>query len=207
MSAVVDVWGWRARFALVRGQTINDVIAKMPAIESGLGTFRGAARVVPTPDDLANRFELRVLDKDPHADAITWPGPSVTSITEPVDLGPFEDAAPAKVLFLRRHGLFGQHLVGTYDRWQLADKEKFDTPPAGIGVQDAKDWLGQQQRVEGILGGSRSQLLNGRQFGGERRDLSAPPPCQAEQCQRKDGDPDRTVQLHQQHRSLPLATK
>jgi hypothetical protein len=107
MSAVVDVWGWRARFALARGQTINDVIAKLPAIESGLGTFRGAVRVVPTPDDLANRFELRVLDKDPHADAITWPGPSVSSITEPIDLGPFEDAAPVKVLFLRRHALFG----------------------------------------------------------------------------------------------------
>jgi S-DNA-T family DNA segregation ATPase FtsK/SpoIIIE len=107
MSAVVDVWGWRARFGLARGQTITDVIAKLPAIESGLGTFRGAARVYPTPDDLANRFELRVLDKDPHADAITWPGPSVTSITEPVDLGPFEDAMPARVLFLRRHGLFG----------------------------------------------------------------------------------------------------
>jgi S-DNA-T family DNA segregation ATPase FtsK/SpoIIIE len=107
MSAVVDVWGWRARFALARGQTINDVIAKLPAIESGLGTFRGAARVLPTSDDLANRFELRVLDKDPHADAITWPGPSISSITEPVDLGPFEDASPAKVLLLRRHGLFG----------------------------------------------------------------------------------------------------
>jgi hypothetical protein len=107
LSAVVDVWGWRARFALARGQTINDVIAKLPAIESGLGTFRGAARVVPTPDDLANRFELRVLDKDPHADAITWPGPSISSITEPIDLGPFEDAAPVKVLFLRRHALFG----------------------------------------------------------------------------------------------------
>jgi len=107
LSAVVDVWGWRARFALARGQTINDVIAKLPAIESGLGTFRGAARVVPTPDDLANRFELRILDKDPHADAITWPGPSISSITEPIDLGPFEDAAPVKVLFLRRHALFG----------------------------------------------------------------------------------------------------
>ena len=95
MSAVVDVWGWRARFALARGQTITDVIARLPAIESGLGTFRGAARVYPTPDDLANRFELRVLDKDPHADAITWPGPSVASITEPIDLGPFEDATPA----------------------------------------------------------------------------------------------------------------
>ena len=81
--------------------------AKLPAIESGLGTFRGAARVYPTPDDLANRFELRVLDSDPHADAITWPGPSVTSITEPIDLGPFEDATPARVLLLRRHALLG----------------------------------------------------------------------------------------------------
>ena len=107
LSAVVDVWGWRARFALARGQTIADVIAKLPGIESALGTHRGAVRVYPTPDDLANRFELRVLDRDPHADAITWPGPSVTSVTEPIDLGPFEDAAPARVLFLRRHGLAG----------------------------------------------------------------------------------------------------
>jgi hypothetical protein len=107
MSAVVDLWGWRARFRLARGQTIDDVRAKLPAIESGLGTFRGAARVYPTSDDLANRFELRVLDKDPHADAITWPGPSTATITEPIDLGPFEDATPAKVLFLRRHGLLG----------------------------------------------------------------------------------------------------
>ncbi len=92
MSAVVDVWGWRARFALARGQTIADVIAKLPAIESALGTYRGAARVYPTKDGLANRFELRVLDRDPHADAIPWPGPSVTSIAQPIDLGPFEDA-------------------------------------------------------------------------------------------------------------------
>src|SRR6202453_2216463 len=106
MSALVDVWGWRARFRLARGQTITDVIAKVPEIESGLGTFRGAVRVYPTPDDLANRFELRVLDTDPHADAIPWPGPSTRSITEPIELGPFEDAAPCRVLLLRRHALF-----------------------------------------------------------------------------------------------------
>src|SRR5205085_10304557 len=57
--------------------------------------------------DLANRFALRVPDTDPHADAISGPGPRVTAITEPIDLGPFEDAAPAKVLFLRRHVLVG----------------------------------------------------------------------------------------------------
>jgi S-DNA-T family DNA segregation ATPase FtsK/SpoIIIE len=107
MSAVVDVWGWRARFGLARGQTIQDVMGRIPALESALGTFRGAVRVHPTPDDKANRFELRVLDMDPHADAIPWPGPSVSSITDPVDLGPFEDASPARVLFLRRHALFG----------------------------------------------------------------------------------------------------
>jgi hypothetical protein len=39
MSSTVDGWGWRARFRLARGQTIRDVIAKIPAIESGLGTF------------------------------------------------------------------------------------------------------------------------------------------------------------------------
>ncbi|MBO0801678.1 MAG: cell division protein FtsK [Nocardiopsaceae bacterium] len=107
MSALVDVWGWRARLRLARGQTINDVMTKLPAIESGIGTFRGAVRVYPTPDDLANRCELRVLDIDPHADAIDWPGPSTTTINEPIDLGPFEDAAPCRVRFLRRHVLFG----------------------------------------------------------------------------------------------------
>ncbi|HEU5157028.1 MAG TPA: FtsK/SpoIIIE domain-containing protein [Streptosporangiaceae bacterium] len=106
-SAVVDVWGWRARFTLARGHTIGDVLNKVPAIESALGTFRGAIRVYPTPDDRANRFELRVLNMDPHADAIAWPGPSVTTITDPIEFGPFEDAAPARVLMLRRHGLFG----------------------------------------------------------------------------------------------------
>jgi DNA translocase FtsK/SpoIIIE-like protein len=107
MSALVDVWGWRARLRLARGQTITDVIAKVPGFESGLGTFRGALRVYPTPDDLANRCELRVLDIDPHAYAIEWPGPSAESITESIELGPFEDAEPCRVLFLRRHVLLG----------------------------------------------------------------------------------------------------
>ena len=64
-------------------------------------------RVYPTPDDLANRCEIRVLDVDPHAGSIPWPGPSVTSVTQPVDLGPFEDASPCRVLFARLHGIFG----------------------------------------------------------------------------------------------------
>jgi len=47
---------------------------RLTPLEPGLGTFRGAVRVYPTPDDLANRCEIRVLDVDPHAGAIPWPG-------------------------------------------------------------------------------------------------------------------------------------
>ena len=132
MSAMVDLWGWRARFRLARGQTIHDVIAKIPAIESGLGTFRGAVRVYPTPDNYANRCELRVLDADPHADAIPWPGPSVTSITEPIDLGPFEDAVtvprlvPASPRPVRRGNRRGQER-----RSQRADRQPLRLPRRG----------------------------------------------------------------------------
>jgi hypothetical protein len=79
MSALVDVWGWRARLRLARGQAIHDVIAKVLAIESALGTHRGAVRVYPTADDLANRRELRVLNIDPHANSIRRPRPGYPS--------------------------------------------------------------------------------------------------------------------------------
>ena len=108
-SATVDLWGWRAWVKLARGQTLADVTARIPAIESALGAYRGAVRVYPTRDSKANRCELRVLDTDPHAEAIPWPGPSAQSIAEPVDLGPFEDAevvphlVPAPGRPVRRH--------------------------------------------------------------------------------------------------------
>ncbi|WP_250214576.1 FtsK/SpoIIIE domain-containing protein [Acrocarpospora catenulata] len=103
-SAVVDAWGWRARLALARGQTPEDVIAKLPALESALGTRRGAVRILPIAAK-ANRAELRVIATDPHADAIPWRGPSIASMTEPLELGVFEDGTPVRVSFLRRHAL------------------------------------------------------------------------------------------------------
>ena len=49
MSAVVDLWGWRARLALARGQTIDDVIARMPAIESGARHVPRSGPRLPDP--------------------------------------------------------------------------------------------------------------------------------------------------------------
>jgi S-DNA-T family DNA segregation ATPase FtsK/SpoIIIE len=106
LSAVVDVWGWRARMTLHAGQTVADVVAHVPAIESGLGTRPGAVRVEP---DLAHagRFLMWVLAEDPHAGAIPWPGPTSRSVADPIELGVFEDAAQVRVPVLRRHVLIG----------------------------------------------------------------------------------------------------
>ena len=106
LSAVVDLWGWRARLSLRAGQTVADVIAHVPAIESGLGTRPGAVRVEPDPVH-AGRVVMRVLAVDPHAEAVSWPGVSVRSVTRPLTLGLFEDAEPVRVSLLRRHGLLG----------------------------------------------------------------------------------------------------
>ncbi|MET7393532.1 FtsK/SpoIIIE domain-containing protein [Dactylosporangium sp. NPDC005572] len=106
MSAVVDVWGWRARLHLTNGQTVADVITRIPAIESGLGTRPGAVRVEADPAH-AGRFVMRVLAADPHAGAIPWPGPTMQSINDPIDLGVFEDAAKVRLPLLRKHILIG----------------------------------------------------------------------------------------------------
>jgi DNA segregation ATPase FtsK/SpoIIIE, S-DNA-T family len=106
LSAVVDVWGWRARMTLGAGQAVADVVAHVPAIESGLGTRPGAVRVEPDPAH-AGRFLMRVLAEDPHASAVPWPGPTAHSVTEPIRLGVFEDASDVRVPMLRRHVLVG----------------------------------------------------------------------------------------------------
>jgi S-DNA-T family DNA segregation ATPase FtsK/SpoIIIE len=106
VSAVVDRWGWRALVHLRGGQTATDAITRLPAIESGLHTRPGAARIEPDPSR-ADRVVLRVLESDPHAEPVRWPGRSVASVTEPVELGVFEDATPVRVPLVRRHVLLG----------------------------------------------------------------------------------------------------
>ncbi|WP_244894127.1 helix-turn-helix domain-containing protein [Planobispora rosea] len=106
-SALVDLWGYRFRLALSRGQTVEDAIAKIGNIESALGARRGGARIQPVPEQRADRADVRIVETDPHADAITWAGPSITSITQPVELGLWEDGSAVLVSLLRRHALFG----------------------------------------------------------------------------------------------------
>jgi DNA segregation ATPase FtsK/SpoIIIE, S-DNA-T family len=105
-SVVVDAWGWTARIILKRGTTTTQAIARIPEIESGLGLRPGSVRVFPD-DKRADRFIMRVVENDPHAEPIPWPGQWITSVTKPMTIGVSEDGRPVRILLLRRNVLIG----------------------------------------------------------------------------------------------------
>lgn len=68
----VDARGWTARVLLRKGITPGQVIAKIPALESGLGLRPGSMRVF-ADDKRADRFIMRVIENDPHAEPARGP--------------------------------------------------------------------------------------------------------------------------------------
>jgi DNA segregation ATPase FtsK/SpoIIIE, S-DNA-T family len=105
-SVVVDAWGWTARVILKKGATTSQAIGKIPDIESGLSLRPGSVRV--TADQRrADRFTMRVIEKDPQAEPVSWTGSTVTSVTQPIAIGVSEDGQPVRVLVLRRNVLIG----------------------------------------------------------------------------------------------------
>ncbi|MCI0688508.1 MAG: hypothetical protein L0Y54_14920, partial [Sporichthyaceae bacterium] len=105
-SATQTPWGWSARIRLRQGQTVAEAINRLPAIESGMGVRQGALRIEPDPDR-ADRFDLTVLNADPHAEPLEWPGPAIESVTEAFEVGLFEDGTPVMVNVAHRHVLIG----------------------------------------------------------------------------------------------------
>ena len=106
LSVVVDAWGWTARVLLRKGITPGQVIARIPALESGLRLRPGSMRVF-ADDKRADRFVMRVIENDPHAEPAPWPGRWVTSVTRPVEIGLSENGREVRVLLLRRNVLIG----------------------------------------------------------------------------------------------------
>jgi S-DNA-T family DNA segregation ATPase FtsK/SpoIIIE len=105
-SAVVDAWGFTARVALRRGQTVSTAIDRLPAIESGLATRPGAVRIEPD-QTRADWLVMRVIERDPHAEPVPFPARLVESVTQPVALGLFEDGHVVEVRLAHRHTLVG----------------------------------------------------------------------------------------------------
>jgi S-DNA-T family DNA segregation ATPase FtsK/SpoIIIE len=109
--AEADAIGYTLMLALRAGLTADDVIGKLKRVESTLETRPGAARLIP---DLkkSNRALLRVVNNDPLANSIPWPGSTITSINQPVELGRFEDGDAVSIMLVSEHVL----IAGTMGR-------------------------------------------------------------------------------------------
>lgn len=105
-SVVVDAWGWTARIILKKGTTVAQAISRIPGIESGLEVRPGSIRIFPDGTK-ANHLTMRVVETEPLAGPILWPGPSITSITQLAEIGISEDGRPVQVCLLRRNMLIG----------------------------------------------------------------------------------------------------
>src|SRR5574341_305123 len=89
-------WGWEGGLLLLPGQTIEHARGCKDALESALEVRRRAVRLDEDPT-LARRVLLRVLERDPLAQTLLWPGPRAGSILNPISLGPFEDGTPMRL--------------------------------------------------------------------------------------------------------------
>jgi S-DNA-T family DNA segregation ATPase FtsK/SpoIIIE len=105
-SVVVDAWGWTARVILRKGTTVAHAIARIPDIESGLELRPGSVRIFPDGTH-ANRLVMRVVETEPLAAPIPWPGPAIRSVTQLAEIGISEGGRPVRVLLLRRNVLIG----------------------------------------------------------------------------------------------------
>jgi S-DNA-T family DNA segregation ATPase FtsK/SpoIIIE len=104
--AEADEHGFSFTLALRAGVTAADVVGKRARVESVLETRPGAVRVLPDPDH-AHRAFLRIVNRDPLARSIPWPGPTASSIGEPIVLGLFDNGEPVRLALVGEHVLIG----------------------------------------------------------------------------------------------------
>jgi S-DNA-T family DNA segregation ATPase FtsK/SpoIIIE len=90
INVVVSTWGWTGRLVLRGGQTIRDVHKTLRGIESGLRLPIGSVRAEPW-HDRADIVVLRVVESDPHALPVVWPGSKASSIAARLPIGLYDD--------------------------------------------------------------------------------------------------------------------
>ena len=99
-----DEYGYALTLALRPGQTVADVVTRMPRLESVLKAPPGGVSVAPDPDR-ADRCRVRVVWNDPLATTVPWHVPSGQSISDPIRLGVFSSGGPVDVPMLGEHML------------------------------------------------------------------------------------------------------
>jgi DNA segregation ATPase FtsK/SpoIIIE, S-DNA-T family len=87
----VSPFGWAGPLQLRPGVTLEDAQARRRNLDSALGARPGSVRLDQDPAR-ADRVLLRVVERDPLEKPTRWPGPSITTVAQPLSLGLYEDA-------------------------------------------------------------------------------------------------------------------
>ncbi len=101
-DVLVDAYGWSAGLLLPLGRVLKHALEAKTALESALEVRPRAVRIEEDPT-LARRVRLRVVERDPFASPIPYPGPTMGSITHPMLLGAYEDGLPCTVDLSHQH--------------------------------------------------------------------------------------------------------
>jgi S-DNA-T family DNA segregation ATPase FtsK/SpoIIIE len=103
-QVTTNPFGWTAKLLLRPGQTIADAARQRQALESALDVRPNSVRLEEDPRR-ARQVLLRVVQRDPHAAPIPWPGPTASSIRRPWQLGVWETGDQVAVCLAHQHTL------------------------------------------------------------------------------------------------------
>jgi len=103
--------GWVALVTLPPGKTTSPaaVTAKLQQLRANLG-LPGRLTLAQGPQ--GNQLIMRMQTNDPLADTIPWPGPSITSVKQPMTIGRLADGSPLLLDLMDGHVL----IAGSTDR-------------------------------------------------------------------------------------------
>jgi S-DNA-T family DNA segregation ATPase FtsK/SpoIIIE len=101
-----DATGWQALATLPPGKATSPatIKAQRGQLSNNMG-LNGRLRLADGPR--SNQLRIKVELHDPLAEAIPWPGPSISSIRQPMTLGLFQDGEPILLDLTKDHILIG----------------------------------------------------------------------------------------------------
>lgn len=104
--------GWRALAHLPNGQTWEDLAATVRKQESAANLRRGSLSVEPDPQERAHMAIVQCVERDMHADAQDWRGPTGLTAADPLTIGPRADGPPAQIVLYDQDGSRAVLVVG-----------------------------------------------------------------------------------------------
>lgn len=146
VGVTVGDYGWTAHLRFSEGKTVAQLTTQLATIESLMSLRPGALQAEPVPTRRDYAY-VQVIDTDPHADPIPWPGPCITTATEAIPIGLYDDGGPHLERLFTGRGTRHQLVAGQTDSGKsgLVNRQLVEYVPLPDVVQMLIDLKGGQE--------------------------------------------------------------